>query len=267
MNKIKNKSSSIHTFVVLAYKESVYLEECIKSVVNQKYNSKVVIATTTDNNFIREIANKYKIDVVVGKHTTIGGDFDFAIKTGKTELVTIAHQDDVYDYEFSFEIVEKYKYNKKASIIIPNYYELKGKKQEVNNINLIIKRILLFPLLIKGKASSVFVKRLVLRFGNSIGCPSVTFVPKNIKFPVFDFPYKCNVDWAAWEKLSREKGDFVYINKYLMGHRIHENSTTTEIIKDNIRTKEDYQILCKFWPKWFAKIIAKIYKNSEKNNS
>ena len=53
MNKIKNKSSSIHTFVVLAYKESVYLEECIKSVVNQKYNSKVVIAMC-DNPWTKE---------------------------------------------------------------------------------------------------------------------------------------------------------------------------------------------------------------------
>ena len=44
---------SLHTFVVLAYKESRYLEECIKSVLNQSYKSKVVIATTTDNKFIR----------------------------------------------------------------------------------------------------------------------------------------------------------------------------------------------------------------------
>ena len=34
----------IHTFVVLAYKESDKLEECIKSVLNQKYKSEVVIA-------------------------------------------------------------------------------------------------------------------------------------------------------------------------------------------------------------------------------
>lgn len=271
-NSLKNKKSlaknnNIHTFVVLAYKESIYLEECIKSVLNQKYNSNVVIATTTDNNFIRDIANKYKIDVVVGKHTSIGGDFDFAIKTGNTELITIAHQDDVYDYEYSFNIVESYQKNKNASIIIPNYYELKGDKKVTKNINLIIKRLLLSPLRIRGKAISVFAKRLILRFGNSIGCPSVTFVRNKITFPIFDFPYKCNVDWAAWEKLSRKSGDFVYVNKYLMGHRIHENSTTTEIIKNNIRTKEDYQILCKFWPKLIAKLIAKIYKNSEKNNN
>ena len=47
----------MHTFVVLAYKESSYLEECIKSVLNQKYPSKVVIATSTPNQYIENIAD------------------------------------------------------------------------------------------------------------------------------------------------------------------------------------------------------------------
>ena len=34
-----------------------------------------------------------------------------------------------------------------------------------------------------------------------------------------------------------------------MGHRIYNESTTTEIINDNKRTTEDYFIFCKFWPK------------------
>ena len=78
------KKEAIHTFVVLAYKESEYLEECIKSVTNQKYKSKVVIATTTNNKYIRDLSEKYKLDVVVGNHTNIGGDFDFAKNVGKT---------------------------------------------------------------------------------------------------------------------------------------------------------------------------------------
>ena len=55
-----NREVIIHTFVVLAYKESNYLETCIKSVINQKYKSKVIIATTTDNKYIRDLAKKYR---------------------------------------------------------------------------------------------------------------------------------------------------------------------------------------------------------------
>lgn len=45
-----------HTFAILAYKESQYLEECIKSVMKQKDNSKVVIMTQTPNEFISKLA-------------------------------------------------------------------------------------------------------------------------------------------------------------------------------------------------------------------
>ena len=38
-----------HTFLVLAYKESQYLEECIKSVTNQTVPTNVVIGTSTPN--------------------------------------------------------------------------------------------------------------------------------------------------------------------------------------------------------------------------
>lgn len=259
---------TLHTFVVLAYKESSYLEDCIKSVLDQKYKSNVVIATSTPNDYIRCIAKKYNLKVIVNnsKEKGIGKDFDFAIQTGKTELVTVAHQDDVYDYDYSYEIVKRYQKNKKQLIFFSNYYEIRNDKKVINNLNLKIKKMLLFPMKLIKQTKSKFIKRIILAFGDPICCPSVTFVKKNVVFPVFDFPYKCDVDWAAWENMSKQNGYFVYVPRYLMGHRIHEESTTTEIIHDNIRTKEDYQVLCKFWPKAIAKIIALIYKKSEKNN-
>lgn len=70
----------MHTFVVLAYKESEYLEDCIKSVLNQKYPSKVVIATSTPNDYIKNIANKYSLEILINQNPSqgIGYDFDFA---------------------------------------------------------------------------------------------------------------------------------------------------------------------------------------------
>ena len=96
----------MHTFVILAYKESKHLENCIKSVINQSVKTNVLIATTTDNEFIRKLAKKYNINVIVGKHTNIGGDFDFAVNSGKTKLVTVAHQDDIYDYDYTKIVIE-----------------------------------------------------------------------------------------------------------------------------------------------------------------
>ena len=50
-------NKNIHTFVVLAYKESTYLEDCINSVLNQSVKTNVVIATSTPNEFINQINN------------------------------------------------------------------------------------------------------------------------------------------------------------------------------------------------------------------
>ena len=52
-----------------------------------------------------------------------------------------------------------------------------------------------------------------------------------------------------------------------MGHRISTESTTTDIINQGIRTNEDYEMLCKFWPKIIARLINKQYKKAEISNN
>ena len=51
-----------------------------------------------------------------------------------------------------------------------------------------------------------------------------------------------------------------------MGHRIHEESETTAILGDHARAKEDYEMFCRFWPEWIARIMARLYSESEKSN-
>lgn len=258
----------IHTFVVLAYKESEYLEDCIKSVLNQKVKTNVVIATSTPNEYIYNLAKKYNLKIKENKEKKgIGYDFDFAINCANTKLVTVAHQDDIYDFDYAKEVIEAYQNQKESIIIFSDYYEIRREQKVYKNLNLNIKKILLKPLKNHKKANILSRKRKVLKYGDAICCPAVTFVKKNITKEVFACDLKCNVDWYAWEKLSKLEGYFYYINRPLMGHRISNESTTTEIIKDNIRTKEDYRILCKFWPKWVSKIITKIYSYSEKSNT
>ena len=262
------EKSNQHTFVVLAYKESQFLECCIKSVLDQSLKTNVVIATSTPNDFISKLAKKYKLKVIVNKERKgIGYDFDFAVNAADTKLVTVAHQDDIYDHTYAEEVVKAYKEQKESIIIFPDYYEIRNGENVYKNLNLKIKKILLRPLKNHKKAYKLRRKRKVLKYGDAISCPSVTFVKKNVPKEIFACDLKCNIDWYAWEKLSKREGYFYYINKPLMGHRIYGGSTTTEIINDNKRTKEDYFILCKFWPKWIAKIIAKVYSYSEKSNN
>ncbi len=260
----------LHTYVVLAYKESEYLEECVKSVLNQNYKSNVVIATSTPNDYIQHVSKKYNLKLFINPNPGkgIGCDFDFAISCGTTDLVTVAHQDDIYEKNYSLDVVNSYISNKTSSILFSDYFEIRAGKIVDTNINLKIKRILLFPLRFKLLSKTRFGKRLSLRFGNAICCPAVTFVKTNLESnDIFSCDFKCDVDWYAWEKLSNQSGKFTFINKKLMGHRVHESSTTTEIINDNIRTREDLVMLNKFWPSFMAKFINRYYVKAENSNN
>ena len=125
---------------------------------------------------------------------------------------------------------------------------------------------MLLPLRQKLFWNSKFVRRRVLSFGSPICCPSVTYVKENCPEVVFKSGFRSDEDWEAWEMLSRREGAFVYCNKPLMMHRIHEDSETSKILGDNARTEEDYVMFCKFWPKFIAKMLTKIYGTSEKSN-
>lgn len=256
--------SGLHTFVVCAYKESEYLEEAILSLVNQTVKSQIVVATSTPNDFIKKIAKKYDLEVVANsaKDSNIGKDFNFAVSVGKTELVTVAHQDDKYKPDYVENVVEAYRKYSDASIIFTDYAEIKNGKAVSKSTMLKIKRILLLPLKINN--SRKFFKRWALAFGNPILCPSVTFNMNKVKLPVFDEHYKSDVDWYAWEKLSKEQGRFLYIPKRLSYHRIHDGQETVKTINDNVRIKEDYEMFLKFWPKPIAKGISKFYRRGER---
>ena len=86
-----------HTFAICAYKESQYLEECILSVKNQTVLGEIVMITSTPNQYIRQLAEKYNIPLYTRNgESNIADDWNFAYEHAKTELVTITHQDDIY---------------------------------------------------------------------------------------------------------------------------------------------------------------------------
>ena len=202
----------LHTFVICAYKESEYLEEC-------------------------------------------------------TKLVTIAHQDDIYEPEYTEAFISALKGSKKPLIAFSDYGEIRNGEKTTQVSMLKIKEIMLFPLRFKIFAGSRTVRRIVLAFGDAICCPSVMFAMKNVRLPLFKNHYVCCEDWEAWEKLSRSRGDFIYIHKPLMYHRIHEESTTSKALGEGVRIKENYEMFRKFWPAPIAGLINKFYTRSEKSNA
>ena len=175
LKKIK-KLAKKHTFAICAYKESEYLEDCIKSVLNQEIKTNCLIATSTPNDKIKSLAKKYKIPYYIrdGK-SDIKDDWNFAYNHAKTELVTIAHQDDVYEPNYTKELLGHY--NEKALMYDSNFYPFKNCVQG-NDINCTIKSIIKTLFRNKFVSSIKFFKMASLAFGNSINCPSVTYNKK-----------------------------------------------------------------------------------------
>ena len=123
---------------------------------------------------------------------------------------------------------------------------------------------MLAPLKVRSFQSNIWLRRRILSFGSAICCPSVAYVPDNLEKPLFLTDFKTDEDWEVWERFSRLEGEFVYIPKPLMAHRIHSDSETSAMIADGVRSKEDLEMYCRFWPKPIALLLAGLYKNSEK---
>lgn len=263
----KKYGANDHTFVICAYKESEFLEDCIQSVLAQQVRGEVIITTATPNEHIDRLSDKYNIPLFINPDGgEIAKDWNFGIAQAKTELVTLAHQDDIYEPEFLRCVLEQVNYFEKPLIAFTDYGELRDGKKVSQNRLLNIKRIMLFPLRLQLLQKSIFVRRRILSFGSAISCPSVTYVKSNLEIPIFEIGFRGGLDWQAWERISKMKGAFAYCKPLLMYHRIHEESATTEIIADNDRTKEDFEMFCRFWPKWMAKIISSFYQKSQDSN-
>lgn len=261
-----------HTFVICAYKESAFLEKCILSLVRQTKKSNIIMVTSTPNTYIEKLVAKYKIPLYLNQYciehgSNIADDWNFALSQVKTPIATIAHQDDVYKPSYTEKILESINSCKHPLIAFTDYSEIRNDIEVTENRLLKVKRILLKPLNTKKHWNSVFWRRKVLSFGSAICCPSVTYCLPNLAQPIFTKGFKSNLDWEAWEKMSRLPGEFAFVNEILMSHRIHEGSTTTAVINDEGRSGEDLAMLKKFWPGWIASLIEMKYKTSENQNS
>ena len=142
MNEFKN-----HTFAICAYKESQYLEECIKSLLNQTVKSNIIMATSTPNEFIENLAKKYNIELYINNgEKGIGQDWNFAVSKTNTDYVTVAHQDDIYNPNYLEDIVSKLNEGRDFVIAFGDYREIKNVEIIPLTTNLKIKKFLQAPL-------------------------------------------------------------------------------------------------------------------------
>ena len=259
-----------HTFVIPAYKKSIYLKDCIESLINQRIKSKVIITTSTPSSYIEDLAILFNIPYYINNSEIkgIGADWNFALSKVETELVTIAHQDDIYDPNYTSEVLKR-----KGSLgeegvlfLFTDYYNLFQGRKKAFTLNLIVKRILLTPFYIKNNHQSKWLKKSIYLFGDPICCPSVTLNLKDTDDFRFSEELKCALDWKAWIDISEKKGVVSFITKRLMYHRIHPESETTNQLLSGVRRKEEKMIFQKMWGKTLGNFWSWLYSLGHKEN-
>ena len=256
-------STSSISFVIPAYGDSPFLEDCVNSLLAQRISVNIVIATSTPNSTIRATAEKFQLPLIVNPvRSTIADDWTFALSVvKKSSLVVLAHQDDLYSVDFAKEALDFYVRNKDIGIIFTDSYELIGTKLTSFNKREIVKKMLR-ALAFCGvdRINTKIRYRLLLGFGCPIPCPSVVFSRRVCESFSFDSNFSVNLDWAAWTQLAYLKSSMGYIRKPLLIHRVHDSAQTQAAIKDLSRSREDGLMFIQFWPKSIATILGFIYK-------
>ena len=149
-----------HVFALCAYGESRYLEQCVVSLERQSLKTGIIICTATPNAHISSVAEAHGIPLFInrGAHG-IAEDWDFAYAAAECPLVTLAHQDDIYDQDYAKHVLERLNAAPNPLIAFTDYYELRNGTKEYANRNLKVKKYALMPLRIRGFQGSRHTRR------------------------------------------------------------------------------------------------------------
>ena len=252
-----------HTFAICAYKESPYLEACIRSLKSQTVGSSILLCTSTPCSFIEKLAEKYQIPLYVRDgDSDIQTDWNYAYQMADTKYVTIAHQDDMYRKDYALTAINTMEKYKDCTMFTTDCAIIKNDVLQKPDGVALVKKLLRMPLRIPALNHLSWVKKSALIFGNPIICPSCTYNKELIGEPLFDSPYKFALDWDTTLKLAERPGRFLLIEKPLMFYRIHEGAPTKACILDNRRSREEVEMFAKFWPSWVVKVITHFYRRA-----
>ncbi len=254
------------TLVVCAYKECPYLRASVKSIMKQTERPQVLISTSTPNAYIQRIADEFHIDVRVNPDGGQIKDYNFAMLQASTPLVMLMHQDELLRSCFVEKVLKELNRAKDPIIAFTNYIEMHNDEVDRHPSFMVrVKRFLLLPLCIKPLARRGFGKRLIQLLGNPIAHPTVVCVRSRMPKVCFREKYKASMDWDLWERLSREKGSFVYVPDVLLFHRMNaENQTSKLFHTTNARYEDESEIFGRFWPAWIVRIIMHFYSKASR---
>ena len=252
-----------HTYAICAYKDSPYLEACIRSLLKQTIPASIILCTSTPSPYLQRTAKKYGLPFFVRDgESDIQDDWNFAYEKAASRLVTIAHQDDIYHKDYGKYVQQCWEQYPDTLIFTTDCAVSKEGKVRKRGLVLQIKRILRTPLRFRSLAHLKAVKQAVFLWGNPVICPACTYDKKVLGSPLFVSSFKFALDWDTLYRLAARKGRFVCEEKPLLCYRVHDGAATKACIEDDRRPKEELAMYRKIWPKPIAGLLMYFYKRA-----
>jgi glycosyltransferase involved in cell wall biosynthesis len=252
-----------HSFVIPAYDPAPHLAALIASLKAQTgLRSEILLSSSTPSTELTAISKRFGLPLHINpQRIDIAADWNFALAIAKTQFVTLAHQDDIFEPGYMVQLGSALQRHPAAFLAFCDYSEHTALGARPTNINLKIKRAL------RRRAFGAHEcitesrdKMRLLSLGNPICCPSVMFNRRSVDDFRFPGGFKTNLDWMAWLELARRPGGFVYVRDCLVSKGVHADSETTATIANRAREREDRAIFDTLWPRPIAAVLATLYK-------
>jgi hypothetical protein len=250
-----------HSFIVLAYGESPFLEGCLRSLAAQMAPSRVMLSTSTPSAFLERAAREAGVETRVNpRREGITADWNFALSQSETRYVTLAHQDDVYAPAFTAKSLALFAREPRAALSFTGYQEIDDEGRPKSSKISRVKHLIELATVGRREVLNGRALRAFLSFGNPLPCSSVTFDRLNLKQFQFSAEFQSNLDWEAWWRLAQADETFLHVPERLVGRRHNALTATSSLIADGTRKVEDLRMLRKAWPRPVADAIAWAYR-------
>jgi Glycosyl transferase family 2 len=252
-----------HTFVIPVYRAAPNLAPLVESLRAQDgTQSEILLTTSTPSAELDAFASRQSLPLHVNpRRMDIASDWNFAFAAATTELVTLAHQDDLFGHSYVSRLNGALRAHPGAIMAFCDYSEHTPLGARPTNINLRIKRALRRRAFGRRECiSDTRDKVRLLSLGNPICCPSVMFNRSLLADFRFPAGFQTNLDWMAWLELARRPGGFAYVRAKLVSKGVHPGSETTATIANRARAREDRAIFDALWPRPVAAALSLFYR-------
>ena len=238
------------SIITIVYNNSECIEDCINSVLKQKYpNVEYIVIDGGSKDNTVEIINKYKDKIsyfISEKDNGLYDALNKGIKAATGDIIGILHSDDLFFNNDTLSNIVSAFEKSKADLVYA-----KGQYVDRTNINL-VKRI--YP-------SKPF-KKIYLYFG-WIPLHTTIYVKKEIfdNYGKYQTNYKIASDYEiSLRWFFNDKIKKIFLNEWVVKMRLGGKSTTISLQK--LKSNEDLKIISKYnllgYFTLFCKIARKI---------